>query len=113
MKRVIFLSLLFISFTSKAQKTDLCNAIATYTAGFAEARISGETKSQMQKRIISRSNEMKKNQPTDTQTISEMTDSWMNGIEWVFSGINTKLSPEQTWDKKFNECMKELRTKGY
>jgi hypothetical protein len=111
MKNVIFLILLGLSFTSFAQKTQLCNAIATYTAGFAEARINGESKSQMQRRVISHSDKMKKNQPNDIQTINEITDSWMSGIEWVFSNQNLKLTPEQTWDKKFNECMNELRSK--
>ena len=108
MKKFLFIIFLVFSVSSYAQKTQICNAIAQYTSKFAEARINGETKSQMQKRIILRSEQLKNNQPNDTSSFDIMTDGWMSGIDWVFSSKNNKLSAEQTWDKKFNECMNEI-----
>jgi hypothetical protein len=117
MKRLLFTLLISISANlSNAESIPVgtCKLTADNRKSWAELKAKGFNESQIretifQKNIQYKNREDKKFHKFADQAMEEEIDF----LIWMFDKKNINLSPDQIYSIKFNECFKELKSKGY
>ena len=91
-----------------------CKLIAENRKSLAELKSQGLNEGQIRDVIFKKNIQYKK---TEEKMYHKYADQSMEEeidfLIWMFNKKNIQLSPEQIYSIKFNECFKELKSKGY
>ena len=116
MKKTFFIFLLTL-YTypafSESILVRVCKNIASNAKGIAEQKKEGQSEMQIRNQIFEKNSELKRDKQLKNDFIDSITEQEMDFLIWVFAKKNENLSPDQVYSVKFNECFKDLRSKGY
>ena len=112
MKIIFSIILTFFSISASSQVARICEMSAIDAKEYAEKRDLGENKAKMISELIAWGKEMKKGfkSVTEMQIINDIMDDRVDRIIWVFHPSNSKYSPDETYNIKFDSCINTARS---
>ncbi len=99
---------------AKSIPIEVCKLIAENRKSLAELKAKGFTESQIREEIFQKNTKLKKTQDKEIHDFTDqVTEEEIEYLIWMFDKKNSRLSPEQIYSIKFNECFKQLKNKGF
>jgi hypothetical protein len=115
MRLIIFFLLISGSLLAYADKVSACKSVAEMSRSLAVDKQNGSTEEEMRERILRVDAELrrKKDPYVTPQFLDALLEERMDALIAVFDAKNANKTPAQIYTVKFNQCFKDLRSKGY
>jgi hypothetical protein len=117
MKKALIISIIFLSVNLTYANTPLirtCKLSAENRKSWADLKARGNNENQIRNEIFKKNLQNRKGADKEMQNLADqIMEEEIDFLIWMFDKKNIKLSPDQIYSIKFNECYKDLREKGY
>lgn len=116
MKVLLVVAILFIANLAKADvKVSTCRTFADMAKDIAILKAKNKTEDEIRNFIFEKDQELRseKNPYISKQYMDSLVEERIEILIWLFDKKNQSLSPSQVYSKKFDECFKHLKSKGY
>jgi len=107
--------LLSCSLSVYADKVSVCKTVAEMSSALAVEKQRGSTEDQLREKILRLDADLRRNKDpyVTTEFIDSLLEERMDALVTVFDAKNANKTPAQIYSIRFNQCFKDLRTKGY
>jgi hypothetical protein len=115
--KFFFIAFMFLnSISSHADvKVSTCRTLADMAKDIAILKANKKTEDEIRNFIFQKDDELRseKNPYITKQNMDSILEERIEILIWLFDKKNQSLSPSQVYSKKFDECFKHLKSKGY